>query len=76
MGNPARMTGKEARVLNLLATAWDEFTELPRMHPNDQQEVCRLITAAQSILLSRVGLRSLYGEKGMMGDAGHPKVCD
>lgn len=53
------VTEQEAKVVGLLAEAWNEFLKLPAEHPMAQQEFCSAIHACQEKVLARVGLRAI-----------------
>jgi hypothetical protein len=56
----AKLTKREAKVVELLGEAATAFRDLEPEHPSDQEEFVRAIHAAQNVVLSRVGVRSLW----------------
>ena len=51
------MTDEEIELIDKLAEVWNGFLELPILHPMDQQEMCRIIHAAQEKIMSRMAWR-------------------
>jgi hypothetical protein len=47
------LTVNESNVLRQLAEAWNQYIELPEVHPQDRDEFMRAIHAAQNIVLAR-----------------------
>jgi len=60
----ARVTEQEAKVVGLLAEAWNEFAKLPVEHPMAQQEFCTAIHDCQDKILARGGRRAINAQKG------------
>ena len=59
----AELTEQEAKVVQMLADAWNEYMELPVEHPMDRQEFCTAINACQDKVLARAGRRAI-NERG------------
>jgi hypothetical protein len=55
------LTKEEQGVMNLLATAWNAFVELPSLHEWDRREFMHAIHNAQNIVMSRPVLRERNG---------------
>jgi len=55
------LTVDERVVLETLAEAWNQFVELPVVHPQDQFEFMQAIHRAQNIVMSRVVMRQELG---------------
>ncbi len=55
----AEVTQQEARVVDLLAQAWNEYLRLPVEHPNEAPEFCTAIHQCQDKVLARSGRRAL-----------------
>jgi len=55
------LTADERIVLEILAQAWNQFVELPVIHPQDQVEFMQAIHRAQNIVMSRVVMRQELG---------------
>ena len=53
------MNEEEELVVHYLACAWNHFVTLPVEHPQDEPEFLHAIHAAQNIVLSRLGRRSI-----------------
>lgn len=53
------LTNKELDVLDKLSEAFSEFARLPILHSEDINEFRRSVHAAQTIVLSRPGMREL-----------------
>lgn len=60
----ARVTEQEAKVVGILAEAWNEYMKLPIEHPMAQQEFCTAIHECQDKVLARGGRRSLNSKVG------------
>lgn len=60
----ARVTEQEAKVVGLLAEAWNEFMKLPAEHPMEQQEFCTAIHGCQDKILARGGRRAINAKAG------------
>ena len=60
----ARVTEQEAKVVGLLAEAWNEFMKLPVEHPMAQREFCTAIHACQDKVLARGGSRAINETQG------------
>lgn len=59
--NLRELTLNERTVLDILAQAWNQFVELPVIHPQDQVEFMQAIHRAQNIVMSRVVMRQELG---------------
>lgn len=59
-----KVTEQEARVIGLLAEAWNEFLKLPQEHPMAQQEFCTAIHGCQDKVLARGGRRAINSKAG------------
>lgn len=55
----ARVTEQEAKVVGLLAEAWNEFLKLTIEHPMAHQEFCTAIHGCQDKILARGGRRAI-----------------
>ena len=55
----AELTDQEAKVVQMLGEAWNEYLKLPIEHPMGQKEFCSAIHACQNIVLARCGVRAL-----------------
>ncbi len=53
------ITQREARVVDLLAQAWNEYLLLPVEHPMAQAEFCTAIHRCQDMVLARSGRGAL-----------------
>lgn len=53
------ITQREARVVELLAEAWNAYVQLPVEHPMAQAEFCTAIHRCQDMVLARPGRRAL-----------------
>ena len=53
------MTADEKALVEMLGDAWNGFCDLPEEHPCDADEFCKAIHAAQNIILSRAGRRTM-----------------
>lgn len=62
-----KLTNDEARVLSLLAEAWNEFVRLEVQHPCDTAEFMTAIHAAQNIVMARLAARSDATFRNMLG---------
>lgn len=51
------LVSDEQRVIDLLATAWDRFAELPPLHPDELAEFRAAIHTAQTIVQARPVMR-------------------
>jgi hypothetical protein len=60
----AKVTEQEAKVVGLLAEAWNEFLKLPQEHPMAQQEFCTAIHECQDKVLARGGRREINSKAG------------
>lgn len=55
----ALLTDAEERLLQFLGEAWNQFAQLPELHPCDRQEFVAAIHAAQNIVMARPVMRAL-----------------
>ena len=53
------LTVAEKEVVDLLASAWNLYKELPSQHPSDDQEMATAIHAAQKMILIRPARQDL-----------------
>jgi hypothetical protein len=60
------LTAREQQVLRLLGDAFNVYSELPHVHPNDGREFVHAIHAAQNIVLARPATEQQHG-KGING---------
>lgn len=69
------MTDQEEKVIDLLADAFNAHTELPIIHPSDQEEFCFHIHALQNIVFAREGQRNCKGStyNAMINPSGEQK---
>lgn len=51
------LTDDEERIVHLLAEAWDAFSHLPKLHPDNAREFCNAIHACQEKIMMRPMLR-------------------
>ncbi|EJA2567274.1 TPA: hypothetical protein ACRNH0_003336 [Pseudomonas aeruginosa] len=60
----AELTQQEARVVDLLAQAWNEYLQLPVEHSVEAPEFCVAIHRCQDMVLARCGRRALNRRRG------------
>jgi hypothetical protein len=53
------LTDAENHVLQLLGAAWNEFAQLPLLHPQERDEMCGLIHRCQEKVMARPVLAEL-----------------
>jgi hypothetical protein len=53
------LSEEENRVLQLLGAAWNEFVQLPLLHPQERDEMCGLIHRCQEKVMARPVLAEL-----------------
>lgn len=53
------MTEEEKEIILNLGMIWSSFLNLPRDHPQEEEEFLRIIHQAQNLVAARAGFREL-----------------
>jgi hypothetical protein len=51
------LTDQEKAILNKTASLWNDFLNLPILHPDDRREMQSLIHAQQALIMQRLAIR-------------------